>query len=1240
MSTRKSYPLKHISIRVPWHDDGWRGTVCKAPKLNDACLKLKRIALNRNDEAEEAVAGKSIADLPEGQWPCCLPERAAFMAPFEFTRLANHPYSESSPETHGHFLPTLLRQPEYAAPAVPFRWMFKNDLDVNGNEYQLNVDEEKEPYLPFDSNWIQDIRNQRPLLDCFFDHVRKDESLCFFYAKRVPFVEDFGRIIVGVGRVKHIGQPVEYKHDGRGALRCMLWERMVQHSIRPNFKDGFLLPYHQALELAATDPSFNPAEIAASAPPDRIDEFSYGSEHVTHDGAIAALLACAASLQKAEDFGIAGPWSQCIRWTNDRLAELWKMRGPCPGLGAALYAFGINLGTLVAGEIAAKLGENEDPWPLVDKVLRSPKKHLPPHLLPQVGETLSETWKALAKERRALLQLLSRFEISQEQAKTLYNTADRKKAGIDCTDKSLLENPYLIFELTRETDEPVSVWTVDRAVFPVPAVRDKHPLPKPSALDSGTDKRRIRAFAVEVLEEAAADGDTLLPQDDLIVRMDELPLDPPCSVNQDILKVAEKGFSSAIDFARMCDESQAYQLTRLATMGALIREKIKNRIGGRRNTVEENWENLLSRHLNVPVKDETEKTAREEKAAALKELAESRLSVLIGPAGTGKTTLLSILCSQKDIAAGDVLLLAPTGKARVRMENAVRGLKLKAYTLAQFLTRCDRYDWYTQKYRLSDQPPADTARTVIVDEASMLTEEMLAALLDALKGVHRLILVGDPQQLPPIGPGRPFVDIVTELKPKNIDSTFPKVGQGYAELTIRRRQAGQERKDLQLAEWFSGRPLGAGEDDVFDTVVREGSEHIQFVQWETPEEFERSLLDVLVKELKLKDAHDEQGFDLSLGAVIKDGYSYFNRNRSENAIEAWQVLSPVRGSTHGVTQVNRLIHKIFRAGKVEFASRRKYRKIPKPMGGEEIVYGDKVINLRNHKRDKDRKGWSKVYPDDAGAARYIANGEIGIAVGQFRTPQMTKPPRKLNIAFSSQPGYKYDFFDWEFGDEGEPPLELAYVLTVHKAQGSEFNKVILVLPNPCWLLSRELLYTALTRQLDRVVVLHQGSRSELKPYASDAYSETANRLTNLFTNPDPVPVQGRFLERRLINCTCDGTLVRSKSEVIVYDRLKNAGITPSYEKPLKIGNVTKYPDFTIEDDDTGEIYYWEHLGMMSDPGYKRRWEAKLKWYRQNKILPHEEGGGENGILIITKDNEKQGISSKEIDRVINSTIKK
>ena len=105
-----------------------------------------------------------------------------------------------------------------------------------------------------------------------------------------------GRVLIGVGRVLHVGAAQEYAYTTRnleGKLRAMLWERMVQHSIRPDFKDGFLLPYHAAIDNAAQDPEFDPTEIAAFSPVDRLLEFSHGSQLVSHDGAIASLLSCA-----------------------------------------------------------------------------------------------------------------------------------------------------------------------------------------------------------------------------------------------------------------------------------------------------------------------------------------------------------------------------------------------------------------------------------------------------------------------------------------------------------------------------------------------------------------------------------------------------------------------------------------------------------------------------------------------------------------------------------------------------------------------------------------------------------------------------------------------------------------------------------------------------------------------------------------------------------------------------------
>jgi len=1156
-----------------------------------------------------------------------------FMASFEYTRVAEHPYKATSPDTHGHFGPTPLRHPPYSAAALPFRWMFQKSLENFAEAYKIDVDRKREPDLGWATKWVQERDNHRALLDCFFTHVKAEQSLCFFYAKQVPFVEDSRRVLIGVGRVKHVGGAVEYRYESEGQLRSLLWERMVQHSIRPDFKDGFLLPYHAAIEYATENPDFDPAEVVAFAPEDRLTEFSFATEHVTHDGAIAALLACAAALHRAKKV-LPGPWDRCLKWINARLGELWKMRGPYPGLGSALCAFSLEYGTFIACELATKLGENEDPWPLVSKMFDNPKAHLSKETAGSVDKTLQATWKNLSRDRRALLKLISRFELTIDQAKLLYVGELREKKNIACTDQEMLDNPYRIYEITRLTADPISVWTIDRGVFPEAAVRAKHPLPEPSRLDGGTDTRRVRALTVDTLENASGEGHTLLPRKNIVLQIRDLDIQPACEVNADLMAVAETSFVPEVQKIQLSDGSPAYQLSRLAKMGGVIQGAVKRRINGKRLPIKADWRKLLDKHLGdvSPEDAEREEQARQEKAAALKELAESRFSVLIGPAGTGKTTLLAILCSQEEIAAGGVLLLAPTGKARVRMEQAAKEKKveLKGFTIAQFLGRSGRYDHATRRYQLSEVKADDSVETVIVDEASMLTEEMLGTLLDALKLAKRIILVGDPRQLPPIGSGRPFVDIVSEVAPADIHSRFPQVVGGFAGLTVRRRQAGQVREDLQLAEWFSGAPIAPGEDDVFDTVVKSGrSDRVHFASWDTAEEFQEKLLHLLAEELKLSGPGDVLGFDQRLGATVSGEFTYFNRGAAQ-AVEKWQILSPVRGLPHGVAAINRLIHKRFRSQTVEFAQRKRYRKIPKPMGPEEIVYGDKVINVENHPR-------TYVWPEE-GSAKYLANGEIGIVVGQFKTAKMTKPPRELHVEFSSQMGFAYKFRDSDFEEEWQPKLELAYALTVHKAQGSEFNLVLLALPNPCRLLSRELLYTALTRQRDRVVILHQGERMDLKRFASDRYSVIATRLTNLFTPPAPVEVGGQFFEDRLIHRTRRGECVRSKSEVIVADRLADLNVDYVYEKELKIEGVTKFPDFTIDNAESGTTFYWEHCGMLHDPDYRARWEKKLHWYRKHGIIPHEEGGGPNGTLIITKDSAQGAISSQDIEKMIQTAI--
>ncbi len=357
-------PMRHLSIRVPWHDSQWNGTICKHPVGNAACLALSRIRENRDDNREEKNAGRLWSELPEGELPACVAERGGFMAPFSFTRTVTHPYVKNS-TAHKHFAPTAMKYPAYAAVSIPFRWMLNDNTAELAERYEIGYRQELEEgahrTMGFKTGWLQDKRNQLAMLDTFFSAVEPEKSLCFFYAKQTPLADETGRVIIGVGRVSRIGPSTEYEYQAAGELRSVLWERAVHHSIRsPEFRDGFLLPYHQLIELAETDDTIELADFVARAPEEAWEEFSYGAEHVSHDTAISSRLVCAEKLRKAAE-KVPGNWEIPLRWIDDRLNELWRMRGPYPGLGSALSAFGIEHGNFLAFDIASTLRENEDP---------------------------------------------------------------------------------------------------------------------------------------------------------------------------------------------------------------------------------------------------------------------------------------------------------------------------------------------------------------------------------------------------------------------------------------------------------------------------------------------------------------------------------------------------------------------------------------------------------------------------------------------------------------------------------------------------------------------------------------------------------------------------------------------------------------------------------------------------------------------------------------------------------------
>ena len=225
----RQFPVHHLTIRVPWHDNSWRGTVCNNPCGNTSCTILPRIATNRNDAHETRLAGKSLDDLEREQLPPCVDEHVSIMAPFALSLLKNHPYAQNARVTHGHFEDTPYTIQPYSAAAVPFHWMLREQIEGNiqrnvqskAEAYGFGYEARREPDLTLNEGWdrdnktwIQEGTNQRIILDTFFSAAKPDQSLVFFYAKRTPLAEDPRRVIVGVGRVKSVSGPIEYRYAG------------------------------------------------------------------------------------------------------------------------------------------------------------------------------------------------------------------------------------------------------------------------------------------------------------------------------------------------------------------------------------------------------------------------------------------------------------------------------------------------------------------------------------------------------------------------------------------------------------------------------------------------------------------------------------------------------------------------------------------------------------------------------------------------------------------------------------------------------------------------------------------------------------------------------------------------------------------------------------------------------------------------------------------------------------------
>lgn len=367
----------------------------------------------------------------------------------------------------------------------------------------------------------------------------------------------------------------------------------------------------------------------------------------------------------------------------------------------------------------------------------------------------------------------------------------------------------------------------------------------------------------------------------------------------------------------------------------------------------------------------------DEQQDALQTVLGGRLAIITGGPGTGKSTILKALILLLEQQGVGISLAAPTGRAAKRLAEATGR---EAKTLHRLL----EYDPVGRGFKRNPENFLD-GDLVVVDEASMLDIYLANALLRALPPHGALLLVGDSDQLPSVGPG----NVLRELLAAEI---FP-----VARLTWIFRQAEGSLISLNADRVNRGEPFELLPD-------YRGDKDFYCIPRETDREIEAEVLSLC-------------------GGRLGKRYGFEARRDI-------QVLTPMRKGLVGLENLNLRLQELLHAGGAGDRER----------GSGGFLVGDKVMQLRNN-YDKE-----------------VFNGDIGFVTGIDAEEEI------LTVDFDGRQVL--------YGVADRNELQLAYAITVHKAQGSEFPCVIIPLHTSHYaLLQRNLLYTALTRGRKLVLVV-------------------------------------------------------------------------------------------------------------------------------------------------------------------------
>lgn len=579
------------------------------------------------------------------------------------------------------------------------------------------------------------------------------------------------------------------------------------------------------------------------------------------------------------------------------------------------------------------------------------------------------------KDMREAFVFLQKYGISNTLAVKIYNRYGMELYGI------MKENPYRL----AEDIEGVGFRIADE-------------IAAKTGIHADSDYR-IRSGILYTLLQASAEGHTYLPAEVLKERC-------ACLLGVEKDTVAPLLANLAMDkklVIKLKGEQQrvyaaSYYYAELSC--ARMLHDLNLSIGEEFLPVQEEKVRVLLRSLE----EEQGIVLDELQRQAVLQSVRSGLMILSGGPGTGKTTTINTIIRYFEKEGMDILLAAPTGRAAKRMTEAT-GYEARTIHRLLEINGAMEEEGRVQFERNAENPLE--ADVVIIDEMSMVDIHLFKALLEAVSVGTRLIMVGDVDQLPSVGPGQVLQDLIDS-------KAFPVV-------ILKKifRQAVES--DIVV----NAHKINHGESVELDNKSRD----FFFL--------ERGDVNVIYKHMiqlireKLPPYVEASSYDI-------------------------QVLTPMRKGNLGAVTLNTILQQ--------------YLNPPSPQkkehtSGERLFReGDKVMQIKNNYQIP----WEIVsrygIPIDKGMG--IFNGDMGIVREINDTAQV------LTVEFDEHRRVEYPF-------SGLDEIELAYAVTIHKSQGSEYPAVILpILTGPRMLFNRNLLYTAVTRARKCVTIL--GSRQTIQ----------------------------------------------------------------------------------------------------------------------------------------------------------------